>query len=347
MKHVLIGGNGFVGRELVRRLIEEAVTDILVIDLPESFDKYPELRHEAVRYARIDIGVPRALDEIALDPGDVVHHLATRLITPNKPRFGRDEYFRYCAVNGTREVLAWMKRSGARSLVFWSTDMVYGPAIETPRRESHPRRPFGPYGRSKVAAEDLIGEAVKAGDVHCTIFRPRLILGPGRLGILEVLFKAADMGLPMPLIGPGENRFQFVSVADCARASALAAKAGCPNGVFNLGTDNSPTEYELLTGFVKQIGSNTKIIRTPGWLVKFVLRLLDLVKISPLDPEQFEIADLEVTLDTSAAKRDLGWVSTQSDEELLLAAFRSYKDARCLGHGVAADAKLKTNWSVH
>lgn len=343
MKHVLIGGNGFVGRELVRRLIEEAAPEILVIDLPESFDKHPEQRHDSVRYARIDIGVPHALDQIALDPGDVVHHLATRLITPNKPRFGRDEYFRYCAVNGTREVLSWMKRRGARGLVFWSTDMVYGPAIETPRPESHPRRPFGPYGRSKVAAEDLIAEAVKSGEIHCTIFRPRLILGPGRLGILEVLFKAADMGLPMPLIGPGENRFQFVSVADCARASVLAAKAGCPNGIFNLGTDNSPTEYELLTGFVKQIGSNTKIIRTPGWLVKSVLRLLDVLKISPLDPEQFEIADLEVTLDTSAAKRELGWTSTQSDEELLLAAFRSYKEAKSLDHADAPAVRLTTN----
>jgi len=342
MKHVLIGGNGFVGRELVRQLIEGAAQEILVIDLPESFNEYPELRNKSVRYAKLDIGAPHALDQIALDPSDVIHHLATRLITPNRPRFGRDEYFRHCAVAGTREVLAWMKQNGSRSLVFWSTDMVYGPAIEIPRRESHPRRPFGPYGRSKVAAEDLIGEAVKAGDIHCTIFRPRLILGPGRLGILAILFKAVDMGLPMPLIGPGENRFQFVSVADCARASVLAAKAGCPNGVYNLGTENSPTEYELLTGFVKQTGSKTKVIRTPGWLVKSALRLLDTIKMSPLDPEQFEIADLEVTLDTSAAQRDLGWTSTQSDEELLLAAFRSYKESRGGDVAVAPAAKVTT-----
>ena len=203
--------------------------------------------------------------------------------------------------------------------------MVYGPAVEIPRTEKHPQLPFGPYGRSKVAAEDLISKAVAARDVNCTIFRPRLILGPGRLGILEVLFRTVDRGSPIPLIGPGKNRFQFVSVSDCARASILAAEKGCPNGAFNLGTDNSPTEYELLRNFIDQVGSKSMLVRTPAWLTKTVLRLLNVIKMAPMDPEQYEIADLEVVLDTTAVKQVLGWHPTQSDGELLLAAYLTFK----------------------
>ena len=324
MRHILIGGNGFLGRELVRQIVARGETAV-VVDLPESYQRNPDLRLVGISHHQADVSIPGALEAITLAPGDVVHHLATRLITPNDPRFGRDEYFRVCAVHGTREILGWMKRRANRHLVFWSTDMVYGPAVETPRTEKHPRHPFGPYGRSKVVAEDLVAAAVKAGDITATVFRPRLILGPGRLGILQVLFKLIDKGWPVPLIGTGENRFQFVSVADCARASLLAADKGCPNGAYNLGSENSPTEYELMTDFIRRTGSKSRVIRTPGRLVKTVLRCLHLFKIAPMDPEQFEIADLEVQLDITAAKRDLGWQPLHEDTDLLTASYQSYK----------------------
>jgi dTDP-glucose 4,6-dehydratase len=325
MRHILIGGNGFLGREMVRQILDRPGDTAVVVDMDESFVRFPERALPGITYHRADVSVPGSLDALALGDDDVVHHLATRLITPNNPRFGRDAYFRVCAVDGTTEILAWMKRQGNRRLVFWSTDMVYGPAVQVPRTESHPRMPFGPYGRSKVAAEDIVNRAVAAGDVTVTTFRPRLILGPGRLGILEVLFRMIDAGRPVPLIGQGINRFQFVSVADCARASLTAADMGCPNGTYNLGSENSPMVIDLMTEFVKMTGSRSRIVRTPGWLVKAVLRTLNLFKVAPMDPEQFEIADLDVSLDIGAARRDLGWRPRHRDLDLLVAAYRSYK----------------------
>ena len=325
MRHILIGGNGFVGRETVRLLQEQGEDGVVVVDLPESFTAHPAQPSDRIEYVTADIADPGSLDRIELAPEDVVHHLATRLITPNNPRFGRDQFFRHCAVDGTAQILEWMKRQKNRNLVFWSTDMVYGPALQIPRTEAHPRHPFGPYGRSKVAAEDLVSTAVKAGDIGCTVFRPRLILGAGRLGIFELLFRTVDRGRPIPLIGAGTNRFQFVSVTDCARATILAARKGCPSAIFNLGNDNSPIVIDLLTDFLQQVGSSSRLIRTPAVVTKSVLRLLNLVKVAPMDPEQYEIADLEVALDTTAVKRDLGWYPSQTDGELLLAAYRAYK----------------------
>lgn len=327
MKHVLIGGNGFLGRETVRqiRARERPGESVTVVDLPESYRRFAPVADDGVTYVEADVAVQGSLNGLRLDPDDVVHHMATQLITPNRPRFGRDAYFNHCAVNGTNGVLDWMRAEGHRGLVFWSTDMVYGPAVQIPRPESHPRRPFGPYGRSKVLAEDIIAKPVARGEITCTIFRPRLILGPGRLGILEVLFRMAERGRPIPLIGPGRNRFQFVSVADCARATLAAADRGCPNGVYNLGSANSPTTYELLSEFVSRTGSRSRVVRTPAGPVKAVLRLLNLFRVAPMDPEQYEIADLEVALDISAAERDLGWTPHHQDTDLLTAAYRSWK----------------------
>ncbi len=324
MKHVLIGGNGFLGRETVRQLLARGDAEITVVDMDASYRSFPPRETPGVAYVTADISQPGALDGVALETSDVVHHMATQLIIPNNPRFGRDAYFNICAVDGTREILAWMKRQQNRNLVFWSTDMVYGPALQIPRPESHPRHPYGPYGRSKVAAEDIIAKSLAAGDITCTTFRPRLILGPGRLGIFEILFKFIDRGWPVPLIGPGTNRFQFVAVSDCARATIMAADQGCPTGIYNLGSENSPTVYELMSDFIKTIGACSRVVRTPAFAVKNTLRLLALLKISPMDPEQFEIADLEVSLDISAAARDLGWVPKKTDTDLLVAAYQSY-----------------------
>ena len=325
MRHILIGGHGFLGRELVRQILARPGDSAVVVDLAQAYDIQKKLDDPRVSYVAADVSVPGSLDVIEVTPEDVFHHLASRLIIPNRPRFERDAYFRVCVIDGTREILRCMKAADTTSLIFWSTDMVYGPALTIPRPEDHPRHPFGPYGRSKVAAEDLLEPLRLSGELSCTIFRPRLILGPGRLGILEVLFKLIDKGWPVPLIGPGDNRFQFVSVADCARASLMAADAGCPSATFNLGSADSPTVHELMTEFIARSGSQSRLLRTPGRLIKGLLRGLNLVKISPLDPEQFEIADLEVSLDITAAEKELGWVPTESDTALLCAAYDSYK----------------------
>ena len=333
MRHVLIGGNGFVGRMIVDQIIAEGEDEAVVVDLPESLSANPIAHHHSITSHAADISVPGSLDGLSLGTDDVVHHLATMLITPNKPRFGRDEFFRKCAVHGTRELINWMESNDCRKLVFWSTDMVYGPVLEVPRTEQHPKKPFGAYGRSKVEAEKLVAAEVEKGNLDCSIFRPRLILGAGRVGIFKLLFDAVDAGRPVPLIGSGSTRFQFVAVHDCATASLLAAKQGCPNAVFNLGTDESPKVIDLMNQFIREIGSSSRIVRTPAWLVKGILRMLNILKISPMDPEQFEIADLEVGLDTTAVKRDLGWEPTSTDIDLLVAAYRAYADTKSAGRG--------------
>jgi dTDP-glucose 4,6-dehydratase len=219
-----------------------------------------------------------------------------------------------------------MQLNGASKMVFWSSDMVYGPALTTPRTEDHPRKPYGSYGRAKVAAEDSVSRARAAG-LDATVLRPRLIIGPGRLGVLERLFGLIARGLPVPLIGSGANHFQFVSAADCARAALLAAALGCPNTELNLGSANPPLVHDLLSSLIRRAGSRSRLIRTPAAAIKGVLGFLSLLKISPLDPEQYLIADQNVVLDIRRAAQVLGWAPEDSDEDMLFAAYAGFQAA--------------------
>jgi len=205
--------------------------------------------------------------------------------------------------------------------------MVYGHINTVPTAEDHPTAPLGEYGMSKLETERLCRTWRERGMRIC-IFRPRLIIGPGRLGILSHLFRLIDLNLPVPMIGSGRNPYQFVSVYDCASAARLAWQAGVPNGEYNLGSDDPPAVRELLGRLIAEAGSRSLLVPTPARFVKMVLTVLDRLNLPIMDPEQYLIADEHCVLDTRAAKCELGWRPEYRDDDMLISAYREYRAHR-------------------
>jgi dTDP-glucose 4,6-dehydratase len=217
-----------------------------------------------------------------------------------------------------------MKKWGASKLVHFSTDMVYGYPRSIPISEQHRTSPIGDYGKSKLAGEELCQKYRHTG-MGITIFRPRLIIGPGRVGILSKLFNLVDRNLPVPMIGPGRNAYQFVSVFDCVSAARSAWQARCPNETYNLGSTNPPEVRNLLQSLVKEARSTSIVLPTPASMVKGVLAALDYLDMPVMDPEQYSIADKHFVLDISKAQRELDWHPTHRDDDMLIAAYRDYR----------------------
>lgn len=226
-------------------------------------------------------------------------------------------------VVGTGAVLTAMQRGGADRLIFFSTDMTYGIPEHTPVSPAHPLRPLGPYGASKLQAEELIRAAQGSG-ISATIFRPRLITGPGRLGILSRLFRLIRAGLPVPMIGSGRNRYQMVSVEDCARAAMRAVELGCPAGPFNLGSATPPSTRTLLEAVIRHSGSRSVLVPLPAPPLKSLLMALDVVGATLMYPEQFRIADLDILLDTSATRDRLDWAPAIDDVSAMITAYDAF-----------------------
>jgi dTDP-glucose 4,6-dehydratase len=241
-----------------------------------------------------------------------------------QPRAKRHDFFFPVNTHGVELLLKRMERAGASRLVQFTTDMVYGHSVTVPQTEEHPRAPLGEYGLSKLKVEELATKWQNKG-FRITLFRPRLIIGPGRLGILSKLFKLIDHHLPVPMIGSGKNPYQFISVYDCASACIAAWKAGFPNEAYNLGSLNPPSVRALLGQLVKHAGSKSILLPTPGWLVKRTLDAFDLINKPIMDPEQYLIADEVCILDVSKAGRELGWVPQFDDSAMLIAAYDEYR----------------------
>src|SRR5262249_25464405 len=148
---------------------------------------------------------------------------------------------------------------------------------------------------------------------------------------------------PVPMIGSGRNQYQFISVYDCASAALAAWRVGLPNSEYNLGSDDPPTVRDLLTRLIREAGSRSFLLPTPAWLVKGALTALDWINLPLMDPEQYFIADEVCILDTSRAKRELGWQPRCSDEDMLLAAYREYQRSKTPGAGHASSAIGEAN----
>lgn len=319
MKHVIFGGDGFVGRHLAPKLLADGA-EVVVADIVKS-----DLKHyRSARFVKCDVTDPASVEAVGLKADDMVYNLSAKMLSPIQTRAKRHDFFFPVNYYGTLHIIEAMDAVGAAKLVHFTTDMIYGHTVVTPMTEDHPVAPLGEYGLSKQMTEELAAEWRKRG-MQISLFRPRLIIGPGRLGILEKLFKLIDMNLPVPMIGSGKNPYQFISVFDCAEAARAAWKAGVPDEAYNLGSLNPPPVRKLLGDLIKHAGSKSLLIPTPGWAVKRTLDLFDLMNMPIMDPEQYLIADEECVLDVSKAERQLGWVPKYRDEDMLIAAYSEYR----------------------
>ena len=325
MKHIIFGGNGFVGRYTVRDLLE-AGEQVLVCDIAkdESLPIY-----QKAKFLYCDITKPEQVAKVPIAADDIVHNLAARMLHPIIKRAERYDYFYSVDYHGAVHIIDAMERAGCDKLVQFSTDMVYGP-LQTPPpvKVDHPRVPIGEYSASKMALEDYC-IAKRAQGLRVSIMRPRLINGPGRVGILGKLFHLMRMNLPVPLIGTGSNRYQNgLGVRLRQRPAWRRHARACVNGEFNLGSANPPNVKTLLSEVIRSAGSKSILVPTIAAPAKVFLRFLDRINVPLLVPEQFEIADHDYVVDIEPTIRMLDWQPRHGDQDMMIEAYRQFIAAR-------------------
>lgn len=302
MKVIIIGGQGFVGKYLCRRLDE--------LELPYiSADK-------KLASIQVDITCARSIQNIDFGRNDIVVHLAARQYADRPPKRKRQAFFDEVNVNGLKNILAGMENSGCHQFIYFSSDMVYGLPSYTPIDVGHPKMPIAEYGISKVKAEAICQEYRDHG-FNITIFRPRLIVGPGRLGVLTKLYQLILKNKPVPLIGDGSNYYQMISVFDCVSAIIRAIDCQCPNETYNLGSKHLINVYDLLSSLIKGNDSQSKLIKTNAKLVKAAIKALSFFGVEVMYLEQYALANHQYFVDIENTCNDLGWEPQYTDQEML------------------------------
>jgi nucleoside-diphosphate-sugar epimerase len=120
---------------------------------------------------------------------------------------------------------------------------------------------------------------------------------------------------------------QAASAWDVADACLLAAEGANTAGrIYNLGSDPDgvPTVLEEVRALVEHAGTGSPIVRIPAPLLRTAARALQLVKLSPIAPEHYILADRDFVLDIRAAQQELGFAPQFDNTQMLLDAYDAY-----------------------
>ncbi len=265
-----------------------------------------------------------AFTAAACEGVDTVYHLAAlQRMKSHVVQLLEGELFD-ANVRATANVLEGARRAGVRKVVYISSSGVYGVPRRQPVDETHPVRPIGAYGRSKVESEKLCREYLVRG-LDVTMLRPVSLFGPGMSGVFLLLFEWVRTGRPVFISGRGDNRVDMASAWDVAEACLLAAERPESRGeAFNIGSAGVPTAREQVQALIAHAGSRSRIVSLPAALLRNTARALHAVGLSPLVPEHYLLADREFVLDMSRAKRMLGWTPRYTNVRMTNEAYDWY-----------------------
>lgn len=215
----------------------------------------------------------------------------------------------------TQKIFDFFLESSARKFIFFSSvkaaaDSVVGELLT----EDVVPAPVGPYGESKIKAEDYILSKLRMGngewkvnpgnDKQVYILRPCMIHGPGNKGNLNLLYNVVRKGIPWPL-GAFENRRSFTSVDNlCYVVEGLLTK-DVAGGIYHVGDDEPLSTNELITLMCTALGRKPHIWKLNRSMMEGVARIGTLLHL-PLNTERLRKLTENYVVSNAKIKAVLG-----------------------------------------
>lgn len=316
MKVVVTGGAGFLGYHIGTKIkeITEYKESVFfdIADFPKE-DYNPDIN---LIYG--DVRVASQMEEITRGAQVVIHCAAALPLWSKKDIFETN-------VEGMRIVCEAALKNNVDRLIFISSTSVYGVPKEHPLYETNARVGVGPYGKSKIMAEEICEEYRKKGLAVC-ILRPKSFIGTARLGVFQILYDWVESGVKIPIIGNGTNRYQLFEVDDLVDAINLAATLPKEkiNDTFNVGAKEFKTVKEDVGAMCEYAKTGSRVMGTPAWLIKPVLRFFEILNLSPLYKWIYGTADTDSFVSIEKAQKVLGWSPKFSNADALIRSYQWY-----------------------
>ncbi len=314
MKFLVTGGAGFLGINLIRYLLDRGHQ---VISLDKEDFLFPDVE-DRIEVVKGDIRDVPMVDK-CMKGVDIVVHCAAAL-----PLYTPEEIFT-TDVDGTRNVLQSAIDHGVKRAVHISTTAVYGIPDHHPLLEEDPMRGVGPYGEAKVQAEEVCVEMRKKG-LCVPIIRPKSFIGPERLGIFAMFYEWAMEGYNFPILGRGNNLYQFLDVEDLCDSIYLCStlEEEKVDDVFNIGAKEFSTMKDDFQVVLDKAGFGKKIRCFPATPMVWALRILEKLNLSPIYKWIYETAYEESFVSIEKAEKQIGYKPKHSNKDALLRNYKWY-----------------------
>lgn len=333
---LVTGAGGFIGRRLVRRLVELCCPATCLVRVGSRID---ELQASGVPLVTGDVtdreSVAKALEQ---SRAGTVFHLAGLV----RALHGC-ELMRVNADGVDAVAAACAGRARPPVLVVVSSLAASGPCdVSRPHVEGDAPAPVSSYGRSKLAGEQAAQHHADA--VPITIVRPPIVFGPGDRGMLDMFRSIARRRLHV-VPGRGDQRLSLVHVDDLVEGLLLAAATGerlpkvsppapTGKGIYFIAGDEQPTHMQLGAAIAAALdGGSPTIVQLPRLAMKMVGMCGDMtarLRRRPVWLSSDKIAEALAgswTCSSTKAHEQLGWCGTAPLTDRLRETAQWYRQA--------------------
>jgi len=279
MKITITGASGFVGQNL-QEYLKDKRYEIQKLSL----------RNENWR------------NHVAEGSGAIIHLAGKAHDTSNTS--ADEEYFK---VNRdlTIELFKLFLQSDVKDFFYFSSVKAVADTVDGVLTEDVQGKPYTPYGKSKLEAEQYLVEQPLPEGKRLFIIRPCMIHGPGNKGNLNLLYKVVEKGIPWPLAA-FHNQRSFLSIDNLSYLiEQMLVQAELSSGVYNFADDEGLSTNELVALISTTLGKKPKLWHIPSGLISNAVKIGDVLPL-PLNSERLKKLTESYVVSNTKIKQALG-----------------------------------------
>lgn len=242
MKKILVtGGAGFIGSNLVDRLIELKYKVIVLDNFINGSIKNLKKSENKIKIVKIDISKSRNLLKKYFYKVDVVVHLAS-LVSMQQSVINPEYYFKNNII-GTFNALHAAKKNKVNKFIYAASASCYGLPKNFPTNENDKIDIKNPYSLTKYLGEELVLHWCKMYKISCTslrlfnVYGPRSKISGSYNSVFGTFLSQKFSGKPLTVVGDGNQTRDFIYVSDVVDAIISVINKKKSNGqVYNVGS---------------------------------------------------------------------------------------------------------------
>ena len=257
MKYLVTGGAGFIGSNIVKKLVARGDNVTVIDNLNTGKEENLTPVRDKIVFLRDNILNMNLLEKHTEEIDGIFHQAALASVQDS---FSKPEEYNDVNVNGTENILKLAKKNNFK-VVYASSSSVYGNPERIPIKESDGKNPINPYAETKLKKEEL---AMKYSQMGVKVIGLRYfnVFGKGQskeyAGVLKLFLEKIRDELPPNINGDGKQFRDFVYVEDVADANIMSMDSNVNHEFFNVGTNTSITILDLAKTIIKSSGLDIK-----------------------------------------------------------------------------------------
>ncbi len=263
---LVTGGNGAVGSNLVKKLLNQSAKVVVLDDFSQSSPKNLSI-HKNLKIIKGNITDEKILKTTFSKKYDYIFHLAARFANELSIQNPIEDLV--VNIQGTLQILLHAAKQKPKRFVYTSSSSLYGTQKTILFKETLSPNPSTPYAASKLSAEHYCSAIGKLSGLNYTIVRLSNSYGPfdppGKFrNVIPNFFDAAMHNKNIVITGTGKETRDFTFIDDTVKGIFLAAtKKSSENQIFNLGTGKETQILKIAKIILDLTKSKSKIVFKP------------------------------------------------------------------------------------